>query len=80
MSKHDKLVQLILSGKSDANVSFDDLRKLLGRYGFREHIKGGHHIFTKNDIAEIINLQSKDGKAKAYQVKQVRDIIVFYKL
>ena len=41
----------------------------------------GHHIFTKTGAAEIINLQPlKGGRAKAYQVKQIRSIILRYKL
>jgi hypothetical protein len=31
-------------------------------------------------VTEILNLQPKQGKAKAYQVKQVRDVILKYKL
>jgi transposase len=54
---------------------------LLLSLGFSERIKGNHHIFTRNDVIEIINLQPlKDGKAKAYQVKQVRNLILKYKL
>ncbi|MCL0067127.1 hypothetical protein M1N69_02530, partial [Thermodesulfovibrionales bacterium] len=57
-----------------------DLRKLILRLGFDERIKGDHHIFTKDGIAEIMNIQPlKDGKAKAYQVKQIRSIILKYK-
>lgn len=49
--------------------------------GFDERVKGDHHIFSKADITEIMNLQPlKDGKAKAYQIKQVRSIILKYKL
>ncbi|MCL0042605.1 type II toxin-antitoxin system HicA family toxin [Thermodesulfovibrionales bacterium] len=58
-----------------------DLRKLILRLGFDERIKGDHHIFTKDGVAEIMNIQPlKDGKAKAYQVKQIRSIILRYKL
>lgn len=40
-----------------------------------------HHIYYREGIEEIINLQPlRDGKAKAYQVKQVRVIIFNYKL
>ena len=43
--------------------------------------KGDHHIFYREGIEEIVNLQPlKDGKAKAYQVRQVREIIHKYKL
>jgi len=31
-------------------------------------------------VDEIINIQAKDGKAKAYQVKQVRTIVVKHQL
>jgi predicted RNA binding protein YcfA (HicA-like mRNA interferase family) len=76
-----KFLQKILSGLSDRNIRFNDLRKLLLDLGFNERIKGDHHIFYRNDVVEIINLQPlPDGKAKSYQVKQVRNILVKYKL
>jgi len=53
---------------------------LLRHLGFDERIRGSHHIFTKEGIGEILNLQPKDGKAKPYQVKQVRGVILRYKL
>jgi hypothetical protein len=66
---------------SDKNLRFRDLTKLLSDFGFSERIKGDHHIYFKEGIDEIINLQPlRDGKAKAYQVKQVRMMIVKYKL
>ena len=43
-------------------------------------IRGSHHIFTKDDVEEILNLQPKGSKAKPYQVKQVRNMILKYKL
>jgi len=48
--------------------------------GFAERVKGGHHIFTRDGVAEILNLQEKAGKAKPYQVRQVRAVIVGYGL
>ena len=48
--------------------------------GFKVRIKGSHHIFYKEGIDEIINLQSQGNKAKPYQVKQVRSLILKYKL
>jgi predicted RNA binding protein YcfA (HicA-like mRNA interferase family) len=76
-----KVLDKILSGLADKNIRFQDMRKLLNDLGFSERIKGDHHIFYKDGIEEIINLQPlRDGKAKAYQVKQVRRIILKYKL
>ena len=44
-------------------------------------VKGSHHIFYKKGIDEIINIQAtENGKAKSYQVKQIREMIVKYKL
>ena len=56
------------------------MRRLLRRLGFEERIRGSHHIFTKEGIGEILNLQPKGMKAKPYQVKQVRDVILKYGL
>ena len=80
MSKAGKIEIQILSGRSDANIDFSDLCRLLANYGFDERIKGSHHIFTKTDIEEIINIQPMGAKAKAYQVKQVRNLILKHKL
>ena len=80
MSKFEKLAQKILSGNFDRNIDFEDLRKFLLKLQFQERIKGSHHIYFKDGLIEIINLQSIAGKAKPYQVKQVREIIIKYKL
>lgn len=80
MSPYNKILVQILSGTSDANISFKELHQLLGKLGFDERIRGSHHIFTKDGVEEILNLQPKGSKAKPYQVKQVRNIILKYKL
>jgi hypothetical protein len=80
VAKHGKTLLQVLRGSSDSNVSFDELCSLLRHLGFDERIRGSHHIFTKLGVEEIINLRPKGAKAKAYQVKQVRSIILRYKL
>lgn len=80
MAKRDTLLAQVLSGTADANVSFDRLRGLLLRLGFDERIRGSHHIFTKTGVEEILNLQPRDRNAKPYQVKQVRAVIVKYRM
>jgi hypothetical protein len=62
-------------GRADANVAFADLRGLLLTLGFAERIRGDHHIFSRDGVDEIINLQPLGARAKAYQVRQVRTII-----
>jgi hypothetical protein len=80
MGKHEKLYEHIMLRRSDANVPFDQLCALLKRLGFAERIRGDHHIFTMEGVEEILNLQPRDGKAKPYQVKQVREMILKYSL
>ena len=76
-----KILEKVLSGLSDKNLRFSELAKLLSDFGFSQRIKGDHHIYFSEGVEEIINLQPlKDGKAKPYQVKQVRKIIIKYKL
>ena len=70
----------ILSGANDANIAFTDLVHLLPLLGFDVRVKGRHHIFRKDGIEEKPNLQKDGNKAKPYQVKQVRNIILKYKL
>lgn len=70
----------ILLGASDANIDFNELRRLLVELGFSERIKGSHHIFVSPGVDEIINIQPKGNKAKPYQVKQIRNIILKYRL
>jgi predicted RNA binding protein YcfA (HicA-like mRNA interferase family) len=72
----EKLLGKILLGTADANIPFDGLRHLLENLGFSERIRGSHHVFVKPGIEEILNLQPKGNKAKPYQVKQVRHVIL----
>lgn len=52
-----KVLEKILSGLSDKNIRFEDLRKLTLSFGFQERIKGDHYIFTKPEVIEIIDIQ-----------------------
>ncbi len=80
MTRHSRLLEQILTGASDANIRFSDLCALLEELGFESRTRGSHHIFTKDGVVEILNIQPKGSKAKPYQVKQVRSILVRYKL
>lgn len=80
MGKFDKVLLQVLAGSADRNVSFSDVCSLLKQLGFDLRVRGSHHIFTRLDVAEILNLQEKQGKAKPYQVKQVREVLLKYSL
>jgi hypothetical protein len=80
MVKYDKLFLKILRGASDRNIRFNDLCQLMKRLSFEERVRGSHHMFRKSGVIEKVNLQRDKDKAKAYQVRQVRDIIHKYNL
>jgi len=80
VGKYEKIILKILSGQSDANIPFDELCKLLQGIGFVMRIRGSHHVFRKDGIEEKINLQQEGSKAKPYQVRQVRYVILKYQL
>lgn len=69
-------MQRILSGRADASIRFSDLCALLRRLGFDERIRGSHHVFIRDGLDEILNLQPKGSDAKVYQVRQVRLLIL----
>lgn len=71
---------MVMSGKSDSNIRFNDFRNLILSYGFKERIKGDHYIYKRGDIIERIVIQPLGNKAKAYQVKQVRMLFEKYRL
>lgn len=66
MSKYEKLREQILSGKSDANIRFEDLCQFLIGLGFEERIKSSHHSFRKESVEKKPNLQRDGSKAKGY--------------
>jgi hypothetical protein len=72
MSKAQKVFHKLIAGQTDANFSFDDLCTLLTKLGYTARkTKGSHIIFQRGPT--FLNLQpSTGGKAKAYQVRQVR--------
>ena len=77
---YEELHLRILQGKSDANINFDELRHFLQWLGFEERTRGSHHIFRRYGVRELINLQREGSKAKVYQVRQVRQVVVRYGL
>jgi hypothetical protein len=80
MSQYQKLLLSIMSGVKDSNIPFCDLQSVLDHLEFDCRIKGSHFIYTKEGVDEIVNIQPVGGTAKAYQVKQVRNMIIKYRM
>ncbi len=74
-----KLLKKALS--SPANLRFEEARALARAFGFRlSRVSGSHHIFTHQNVRELVNLQEVEGKAKPYQVKQLLALVERYNL
>ncbi|MHB1680713.1 MAG: type II toxin-antitoxin system HicA family toxin [bacterium] len=81
MTTNQKFITKLLNPDSRKNIDFNDLTKFLKNLGFSERIKGEHFIFTKENVAEIVNIQpNENNKAKSYQVKQIISILKKYKM
>ena len=48
--------------------------------GFVERTRGSHHVFRREGVVELVNLQREGKHAKVYQVRQVRAVILRYRL
>jgi len=80
MGKYEKLLHRFLSGRQDKSIQFSEAVSLLQTLGFSMRKNGSHHIFFREGVVEIINIQPDGSKAKAYQVKQIRELIIKYQL
>lgn len=75
-----KVYDKIMSGNSDNNIRFTDLRNVIISMDFVERIKVDHFVYKHDDIPEGIVIQPLGSKAKAYQVKQIRNLFNKYGL
>jgi predicted RNA binding protein YcfA (HicA-like mRNA interferase family) len=53
------------------NVGFEDFAGLVRAFGFTlVRTSGSHHIYTRPDIPQLVNLQDVQGQAKPHQIRQ----------
>jgi predicted RNase H-like HicB family nuclease len=70
---HRKTLEAILSGTSDHNIRFSELTGLLQAMGFSERIRGGHHLYSRSLIREIIDLQPEGSMCKGSGATSTQD-------
>ena len=80
MARIDKVLDQILGGNADANIAFAQMRRFLQTLGFPERVRGSQYSFAGDGAEAILNLQPKGSKRKPYQVKQVRHVMLKYRL
>ena len=63
------------------NLDFADFCRLVEAFGFRlQRTKGSHSSFGHPRVPELLILQPRRGKAKAYQVRQFLRFVERYNL
>ena len=76
-----KVYEAVISGKSDNNIKYKDFQNLIINLGFKfMRQNGSHAMYYHYGIAEFMNIQKRGNKAKDYQVKQLREIIIEHNL
>ncbi len=75
VTKADKTLERVFCGQSDANIRFEDMKNMLFSLGFRMHVRGSHHHFSKSNFEPSLQLQPSGGMRKRYQVRQVREAL-----
>ena len=74
-----KTLKSIQAGSLD--VRFADMCGLAEAFGFRQlRVSGGHRIFGRTGVRELLNLQAVSGRAKPYQVRQFMRLVARYRL
>lgn len=62
-------------------IRFADALKLAEAFDFQlARIRGGHHILKRVGVPELLNFQNVRGYAKAYQIRQMLEIVEIYNL
>jgi predicted RNA binding protein YcfA (HicA-like mRNA interferase family) len=76
MSRQEKLLAKFLAGKSDNNFSFSEFVTVIIHAGYRHERTTGSHAVFSHPTFPTVNIQPRsDGKAKSYQMRQVREIL-----
>jgi len=76
-----KVYDAVVGGKSDNNIRFADFQNLIIDLGFIfKRQKGSHTMYYHSGANAFMNIQKDGNKAKAYQVEQLRGIILKYNL
>jgi hypothetical protein len=72
MSKGEKTFEKVMSGRSDENISYDELCSILTKLGFDHRQQGTSHRIYQLGAAFANVQEGSAGKAKGYQVRQIR--------
>ncbi len=78
--KSKKTYDKVMSGKSDNSIVFNDFYNLLLDLGFIHRNTKGSHIQMKHPNGAFISIQNNNGKAKGFEVKELRQKIINHEI
>lgn len=71
----------MLSGSADYSIRFGDIQSLLLSLGFElRRVRGSHYLYYHAATGAFMNIQKDGAKAKGYEVRQLRELILKYGL
>jgi hypothetical protein len=63
------------------NVKFSEFILLVEAFGFTQmRVRGSHHIYAREGVYDMVNIQNDKGEAMPYQVKQFLNLVEIYNL
>jgi hypothetical protein len=71
MSKRDKLIQKIFSGK---NITFKDAENILLSLNFEMKVSGSHHNFRRAGYYKTASIKKRP-QLRAYQVSDLQEVL-----
>ncbi len=67
--------------RNPRNLRFATFQRVVEAFGFRlDRVVGSHHIYVHPQVDRPLSLQSVQGEAKPYQIRQFIDIVETYGL
>ena len=70
VARTEKTFHRVLRGMAAANISFEDLGRLLRELGCEERVCGGHHIFAEQGSEKILNLATP-GQLPGFSIRMI---------
>jgi predicted RNA binding protein YcfA (HicA-like mRNA interferase family) len=78
MNKQKMLEKIYNNNK---NVRFGDFTLIVEAFGFNQvRVSGSHHMYWRDGVNEMVNIQNVRGEVKPYQIKQFLSLIEMYNL
>mgnify|MGYP001280152738 CR=1 FL=1 len=73
--------QLLKTARQGQKTRYNEFKMILEQFGFRlASMNRLHNIFSHPQVPELVNIQNINGEMKAFQVKQIINLVYRYQL